>query len=1030
MKKIARKTLKITGITLAVLIALIFLIPIIFRKQIVALVKKEINKSLTAKVDFNDVDLSLFRHFPKISIALKKVFVVGTNEFANDTLFSANTLDASVNLFSAIKGKDVKVYGVYLESPRIHAIVNKDGKANWDISKSTGDTSVSTNTSASEFKMNLRQYKISDGYIYYKDESSDMTAEITGLDHEGSGDFTEDIFTLVTKTKAKAISFTYESVPYFLKTQTDIDADIQIDNTNNKYTFRTEDIRLNNLKLNADGFFQLVNDSVYNMDIKFKTPSNEFKDILSLIPAVYKQDFEKIKTSGQATFNGFVKGTYGPQQLPAYDVNLGVKDGFFQYPDLPEPVKNIQLDMHISNPDGKMDNTVVDISKGHLEMANEPFDFKLLFKNPGTTRYVDAIAKGKLDLANVSKFIKLEGGTKLAGVVWADAFAKGNMSALESQSGNFTAGGFLDIKNLSYSSDAFPQPIQNGNMKVRLANSGGIADNTSVDISSGHIEVGNDPLDFTLQLRNPMSSVDFAGTAKGQFTLDNIKQFVQLNPSTTISGRLNADLGFKGNKTAIDKGEYDKIAITGNGNLDHLKYVSKDYPTGITLNNTQIGFDQKTVSLKNLTGNYLNTNFSANGIFNNMVGYAMQDETLTGTLNVTADKMNLNDWMGTDTTTASSGSQSSAEPKSATASGPFIVPSNIDLTINAKAGDVKYDKVNYKNINGTLGLKNETVTLQNVKTEALDGTMAFNGSYSTLTNKKEPAINLSYDIKEVDVQKAFFSFVTMQKLMPIGQFLAGKLSSQLSMTGNLHGDMMPDMKSLSGKGNLLLIEGVLKKFAPLEKIASTLQIDELNSVSVKDIKNYIEFTNGKVLVKPFTIKVKDIEMQIGGMHGFDQSLDYAIQMKVPRKYLGNEGNNLLNNLASQASSKGIPVKLGDVVNLNIKMGGKLTDPTIKTELKEVAGDAVKEMQQQAVDFAKAKMDTAKQTIKDTLTAVKKQVVNDLKNEARDRLLGNKDSVKTTNTDDTKKKAEQTLKNTLNGLFNKKKKPASDTTGKE
>ncbi len=31
--------------------------------------------------------------------------------------------------------------------------------------------------------------------------------------------------------------------------------------------------------------------------------------------------------------------------------------------------------MHVSNADGKMDNTVVDISKGHIEMDNEPFDF-------------------------------------------------------------------------------------------------------------------------------------------------------------------------------------------------------------------------------------------------------------------------------------------------------------------------------------------------------------------------------------------------------------------------------------------------------------------------------------------------------------------------------------------------------------------------------------------------------------------------------------------------------------------------------
>jgi len=1025
MKKILRKTLKIAGITLFVLLTLIFLIPILFRKQIVALVKSEINKSLVAKVDFQDVDLSLFRHFPKISIGLENISVVGTNEFTNDTLFTAKTLDASVNLFSAIKGKDIKVYGIYLESPRIHAIVNKDGKANWDITKASEEiTATATDNAPSEFKMNLQQYEISDGYIYYKDESSNMSAEISGLYHEGSGDFTSDIFTLATKTKAETVSFNYESVPYLINTKTGLDANIQIDNKTSTYTFRTEDIQLNNLKLNADGFFQLVNDSTYKMDIKFKTPSNEFKDILSMIPAIYKQDFDKIKTSGQASFDGFVTGTYSPQQLPAYNVNLAVKDGLFQYPDLPQPVKNIQVAMHISNRDGQTDNTIIDISKGHIEMGNEPFDFKLLFKNPETNQYIDAIAKGKLDLANVSKFIKLDEGTKLAGLVWADVFAKGNMKALENQSGDFIAGGFLDIKNLLYSSGAFPQPIRNGNMKVQLENSGGIADNTSVNVSQGHIEVGKDPVDFTLQVRKPMSSVDFAGTAKGKFTLDNIKQFVQLDPGTSVSGVLNADLGFNGNKTAIDKGEYDKILVNGTANLKDVKYISKDYPTGITLFNTELGFNQKAMTLKSLSGNYLNTNILANGNFSNLVSYAMQDQPLTGTLNVTADKINLDDWMGTDTTNTGS-----APAGETTTSDPFVVPSDINLTVNAKADRVKYDKVDYNNVNGTLLLNDGTVTLQNVRTEALDGTVTFNGSYSTRVNKKKPDINLSYDVKDVDVQKAFYSFNTIQKLMPIGQFLSGKLSSQLSMTGNLGGDMMPDMNSLTGKGNLLLIEGVLKKFAPLEKIASTLQIDELKSVSVKDVKNYIEFTNGKVLVKPFTVKVKDIEMQIGGMHGFDQSLDYAVQMKVPRKYLGNQGNNLVNNLASQAAGKGIPVKLGDVVNLNIKMGGKLADPTIKTELKEVAGDAVKDMQQQAVDFAKAKADTVKQTLKDTLSSVKKQVVADLKEEAMNRLLGNKDSVKTNTPEDTKKKTEQTIKNTLNGFFNKKKKPASDTTGK-
>jgi hypothetical protein len=1024
MNKILRKTLKITGIMLLVLIAAAFLIPILFKRQITDLVKKEINKALIAKVDFKDVSLSLFRHFPKVSISLDELSVAGINEFAKDTLISAKTLDASVNLISAIKGKDIKVYGVYLESPRIHALINKNGKANWDIVKEAGDTTTSSDSSASEFKMNLKRYKISNGYVVYKDESSNMSAEISGLNHEGSGDFTSDIFTLSTKTEADAANFMYASIPYLNKTKTEIDADIKIDNNTNTYIFKSDDISINDLKLNAEGFFRLVNDSTYNMDIKFKTPSNEFKDILSMIPGIYKQDFDKIKTSGLAKLDGFVKGTYSPKQMPAYDINLEIKDGFFQYPDLPSPVKNIQLALHASNPDGRPDNTVIDIPKGHAEMANEPFDFRLLFRNPETIQYIDAAIKGKLDLANLSKFIKLDQGTKLAGIVLADAFVRGNMSALQNQQGEFNAGGFLDIQKLFYSSPAIPQPIQNGNMKMRLENNGGVADNTLVDISSGHIEVGQDPLDFTLQLRKPTSTVDFSGTAEGRFTLDNIKQFVHLEPGTNISGILNADLEFNGNKTSIDKEEYDKIGINGTAVLTNLKYVSKDYPKGITVSNTNLEFIDKLVSCKNFNGSYLNTDFTGNGVFHNLIGFIMQDQLLTGRVNVEADKMNLNDWMGADTTSTTTSTSTTSS------SDPFIVPSNIDLTINAKAGKVKYDKVDYNNINGTLLVANETVKLQDVQTEALDGTMTLNGSYSTRTHKKDPAINLNYDVKDLDIQKTFYAFNTVQKLMPIGQFLGGKLHSQLSMTGNLNGNMMPDLNTLSGKGNLLLIEGLLKKFAPLEKLASTLQIEELKSITIKDVKNYIEFANGKVLVKPFNIKVNDIDMQIGGLHGLDQAIDYAVQMKVPRKYFGEQGNDLINNLASKATKKGVPVKLGDIVDLNIKMGGTLTNPTIKTELKEVAGDAVKEMQKQAVVFAKAKADTVKRTVKDTLSSVKSQVVSDVKSDIKNRLLGTKDSTNTNNIDSTKNKAGQTFKNTLNSLLNKKKKPATDTTKKQ
>jgi vacuolar-type H+-ATPase subunit H len=336
---------------------------------------------------------------------------------------------------------------------------------------------------------------------------------------------------------------------------------------------------------------------------------------------------------------------------------------------------------------------------------------------------------------------------------------------------------------------------------------------------------------------------------------------------------------------------------------------------------------------------------------------------------VNADKMNLNDWMGT---TASSSTAASTTTTSSGSAKPFLVPANINFTINASADQVKYDKVDYNNINGALLINDEKVTLQNIKTAALDGSIIINGSYSTKINKTKPDISLSYDIKNMDVQKAFYAFNTAQSLMPIGKFLSGRLHSQLSMIGNMDGDMMPLLNSLTGKGNMLLLEGVLEKFAPLEKIASVLQIDRLKSISVKDIKTFIEFSNGKVMVKPFTVKIKDIELEIAGFHGFDQSIDYAIKMKLPRSVMGTKGNTLVNDLYAQANNRGIPIKPGETINLDIKMTGTISNPYIGISLKGMVDDVIKDLEQQAKDFLQAKLDSAKQKTKDSLNVIKKQ----------------------------------------------------------
>ncbi|QEH41094.1 AsmA-like C-terminal region-containing protein [Chitinophaga sp. XS-30] len=890
-----KKILKGIGITLLVLIALLIAIPYLFKGQIIAKIKTELNKNLNAKVDFKDVDISLLRRFPRLAVALEELQVTGVEHFNGDTLVVVRKLDLAMDLMSVIKGDNIDIYNIAVQQPRIYAIVDEEGRANWDITKpdTTAAGGAPEDTAASDFSLSLRQYSIENATLKYSDRQAHYHLSIEQLDHKGKGDFSQDQFTLQTTTSAGSLSFASGFIPYLLNTKAEILADINIDNNTGTYTFKTDKIAVNNLKLTSEGFFQLLNDSTYNMDIKFDAPSTDFKDILSLIPSIFTQDFAKIKTSGSAVFNGFVKGTYAADQMPAYALHLGVKNGFFQYPDLPKPVKNIQLTVNVTNPDGVPDHTLVDIPQAHLEMDESPVDMRLMIKTPVSDLYLDAAAKGRLDLSKVSQFVKFEKGTSLTGLLDADLKARGYMSAVEKQ-------------------------------------------------------------------------------------------------------------------------QYESFDASGNLSVKDLLYRSADYPDGLKVAALLMQFNPKNVTVPQFNGQYLGTNFSANGELNNFLAYAFRNEPLNGRLDVKADQVNLDKWMATGSEPASPAAADT------TASGPFIVPNNLDFTINAQADKVHYDKLDLTQLSGTLLLRDETVTLKNIKANGLQGSMQIDGTYATKEDKAHPAISLTYDVKELDVQQTFNAFNTVQQLMPIGKFLSGKLSSRMSVTGKLGEDMSPVLNTLTGEGNLLLIQGFLQKFQPLDQLANQLNVNSLKNISIKDIKNYFAFTNGRMSVNPFRVKLNNMNMLIGGSHGFDQSLDYTIQLALPRSLMGSQGNALVNNLVTQAGNKGIPVNIGDSVHLNVLMGGSIAKPSLKTDLKEAAGDAVNNLKMQAATLVKNQIDSAKNTVKDSLAQVKNQVLSSAKEELKNKLLGGDDSTRSGKPlQDAGKAAEKTLNNTLKGLLNRK-----------
>ncbi|MBL7691495.1 MAG: AsmA family protein [Flavipsychrobacter sp.] len=883
--KIVKRVFIGVAILIGLLLATAIAIPVFFKDKILVMVKKAANDNLNATVDFKDVDISILRSFPRLSVGISGVSVIGRDDFKNDTLIAADNIDVAVDLMKAINGQ-YEILNVGLSTARIHAIVLENGKANWDITKPSAETAPKEESAP--FAMKLRKYAIERTYIEYDDRQGKMKAVIRNLNHSGSGDFSSDAFTLSTNTTADALSFIYGGIPYLNKVKTAIELDLQIDNKASKYSFNTEKIQLNGLKLYTKGFVQMPDTTNMVMDIQFGTPSNDFKDILSLVPGIYTADFKDIKTTGKLALSGFVKGKYNATQMPSYMLNLDIDNGSFQYPALPQKVSNIQVKLKVVNPDGITDHTVVNLEKCHVELGAEPFDLRMLLRNPMTDQWIDAAAKGHVDLSRMSQFVSLEAGTKMAGEVSADVSVKGSMAQAQ-------------------------------------------------------------------------------------------------------------------------KKQFDKIDAAGTIGIKNLSYSSKDYPDGVAINSLLLTFNPKNVTVADLRGQYLKTNFSGSGSVDNLLGYYMSNQALSGTLSFVADQVDVNKFMGTTPTTT-------ATPAAAPATDPFVVPSNLDVELKVTVGTLKYDNIVLTNVSGGMAIRNETVMLKDIAGKGFDGMLKMSGSYSTKVDKKNPDIAFSYSVQSVDIQKTFNSFETVQKMMPAAKYMSGKVNTNLTVNGKLGPDMSPLMNTLSGKGDLMLLGGLLSGFPVTEQLAEKLKLTQFRSITLKDMKLFFSFQDGRVTVDPYKMKLgNDIEAEIAGSHGFDQTLKYGANVVVPRALLGSAGNTMVNSLVSQAASKGIPITLGDKINFTVNITGTSTKPKVETDLKNVAGNAVNNIKEEIKKTIEKKVDSVKTVVKDTVKAVKEQVVKETKEEIKKQLTGESDK----KPEEAVKGAAEKAKEGLKGLFKKK-----------
>ena len=876
-KKILLKILKWTGISIASILFLMFIIPILFPGQVSEQVKLFANKHLAGKLDYRKTHLTFFRHFPSLTVSVDDFLLKGSKPFQNDTLLAAKEVAVGINLKNLIFDGEVKIDEIYVTDAYANVFVNTKGEANYNVyvSKPSEKPKDTTSTGAS-IKLDL--IKLRNWNIKYNDHAARVLVDAKGLNYTGKGGLSEDIFDLETDLDIDKLDFSLNRI-YYAKQKT-VHADLITRINTNALTFvlRKNELRINDLPLKFTGFVSILKDG-YNLDINAASEKTTIRDMISVLPPQYLDWAKDTKIEGDSDFFFSLKGRFSEQknQKPRLKAKLMVKDGFVSNGKAPVPMNNFNMDLNVDLPD-------LNTEELGLNLKNLSFDlgpnnnFKAVVKTKGLDEMqINANVKGAVNLQTLTQALGLK-----------DIDARGLMDTNIKANGIFSldkklfpkTNGYLNLKNGWLKTKYYPNPIQNINIVANIINTDGTFKSLGVKLDPFKFDFEGNPVFVNADLQN-FEDVLYKVRAKGTLNVGRIYK-VFAKKGLDVSGLIMADLSLNGRQSYATTGQYSRLDNRGNLILKNIKATTEYLPKSFYIKEGNFEFENEKMWFRKFFANYGKSDFALNGYLLNTINYFIERKgTLHGKFKLKSRYILIDEFMALKDGDNSKKSieVDYAKVENPKSSGVVIIPKNLDVSLEADAKNVEFKGLNLNNLFGLASINKGEVFLKNTSFDVVGSRMKIDARYqdeSPLTANYDVALN----VLDFDVQRAYNEIDMVREMATAAKNVKGIVSLDYKLKGDFDKNMKPIYPSLEGGGVVNLRDVAVKNLKMLSAVGDNIGAKAFNDPDMKGVNIETHIKNNLIHVDKFTFKVSILRPTISGTTSFNGLLDLRVRVGI------------------------------------------------------------------------------------------------------------------------------------------------------
>lgn len=928
-----KKALKITGISLGSLIALLIIAAVIISRIIVTpkrltpIVRSQLKHYITCQADLKEVELTIFSRFPKVALRIDGLALINpTPGTGQDTLLTSQSVDAELNLKALLFHNKVLVDGVTIRKAKIAAFADSTGRTNFNIFKESEPKKESEPFDL----IALKSLKLEESDVSYNDYRNSYFFVAEKLDLKLKDlEMTPEELTAMLKLKSPDLYFKMGEDIYWDHRDMELVLGAGYQMESGKITI--QDLQLNHQKnrIEIDGTIENNpnGDMVLNLDYALQTDS--IRETIDLIPPSLRKSLEGIQMDGKGELKGKVSGVFNDSLMPLISGDLKLKQFVAQI----DGVENIVLkegegefNYHINL--NQEDESRVQVNNFKFNTLDSKFEIKGLI-----TELFDAVRyngnlKADLHLPTLSKEFAEPEGYQVNGKMTLNTQLNTTLDDIVAVNlANLLLQGTMKLERFSLMGEKdtlfFETPDAQINLRMNQAGKDRKKQFLEARISSSQmkgtmgksIDFNLNNADLHIEGSNFTDSIQLLkiaceyqiGHLKGRMESDNaelsdLKGKASLEELRQLKQNLyNIDL--KASQITATTGQADsKMDIAADGISLKFNIHEKTTETNPLLQWNPVGDIQltngkvkmatipetiyiPTISLKAERDEYQikeskiilgESDFSLIGTLSNLQPYLKNEGILQGDFQFVSTKTDINRIM--DLTSAESGSEEVDLPPTPRNEGdPFLVPLNMNVKLNTRIDQALFNESTIRNIKGDLYIKEGKLILDGLKATLPGSDVIVTALYRT-PRKNHLFIGIDYHMLNVEIETLLTMFPDIDTMMPMLKSFKGKgefhfvAETYLFSNYDLKKSTIRGAAAISGQ-DLVLMDG-----ETFTQISKTLMFNKKTENKIDSIAAEFTLFKNEIDVYPFSLKMDKYRAVISGKHNLDMSFIYHISL--------------------------------------------------------------------------------------------------------------------------------------------------------